>query len=49
MAEYSITTRHKGKMAFEAEIGNHKIIMDTVTAGGGEDNGPPPKKLWLGT
>ncbi len=49
MTEYSITTRHKGNMAFEAEIGNHKIIMDTVAAGGGEDSGPPPKKLLLGT
>lgn len=49
MSAYSITTRHKGKMAFEAEIGNHKVIMDTVAGGGGEDSGPPPKKLLLGT
>jgi len=49
MAEYSITSRHKGKMAFESEIGNHKIIMDTVAEGGGEDSGPSPKKLLLST
>lgn len=49
MAEYSIITRHKGNMAFEAEIGSHKVVMDTVAAGGGEDSGPPPKKLLLGT
>ncbi len=49
MSDYSITTSHKGKMAFEAEIGNHKVIMDTLETGGGEDSGPPPKKLLLGT
>jgi len=49
MSEYSITTRQKGKMAFETEIGNHKIIMDTVVDGGGDDSGPSPKKLLLGT
>ena len=49
MAAYSITTRHTGKMAFEAEIGNHKIIMDTTVEGGGDDSGPSPKKLLLGT
>ncbi len=49
MSTYSITTRHKGKMAFEAEIGDHKIIMDTTVEGGGEDLGASPKKLLLGT
>ncbi|MFN0216400.1 MAG: OsmC family protein [Saprospiraceae bacterium] len=49
MSAYSITTRHKGKMAFEAEIGNHKVIMDTVAEGGGDDSGPPPKTLLLAT
>ncbi|MEZ4963160.1 MAG: OsmC family protein [Saprospiraceae bacterium] len=49
MDTYSITTKHKGNMAFEAEIGHHKIVMDTMPAGGGEDSGPPPKKLLLGT
>jgi putative redox protein len=49
MSTYSITTRHQGKMAFEAEIGNHKIVMDTVAEGGGEDSGPSPKKLLLAT
>ncbi|MFN0173115.1 MAG: OsmC family protein [Saprospiraceae bacterium] len=49
MSTYNITTRHKGKMAFEAEIGNHKITMDTSVEGGGEDLGPSPKKLLLST
>lgn len=49
MADYSITTRHKGRMAFEAEIGNHRIVMDTLETGGGDDKGPSPKKLLLGT
>jgi putative redox protein len=49
MTKYSITTAHKGKMAFEAAIGSHNVIMDTVVEGGGEDSGPPPKKLLLAT
>ena len=49
MAEYSIITKHKGNMAFEAEIGSHKVIMDTVVEGDGDDSGPSPKKLLLGT
>lgn len=49
MPDYSITTTHKGNMAFEAEIGNHKVIMDTTAEGGGDDLGPSPKKLLLGT
>src|ERR1035437_1182525 len=38
---------HKGGMAFDAEINNHIIRMDTTPAGGGEDSGPTPKPLLL--
>ncbi|MEQ1747133.1 MAG: OsmC family protein [Saprospiraceae bacterium] len=36
-------------MAFETEIGNHKVVMDTTPDIGGDDSGPSPKKLLLGT
>ncbi len=49
MAHYSITTRHKGNIAFETEIGAHKVVMDTSASHGGEDLGPSPKRLLLGT
>ncbi|MFN0015537.1 MAG: OsmC family protein [Saprospiraceae bacterium] len=49
MTSYSITTRHKGNMAFETEIGNHKVVMDTLPDIGGDDSGASPKKLLLGT
>lgn len=49
MTSYNVTTRHTGNMAFETEIGNHKITMDTTEAGGGDDSGPSPKRLLLGT
>ena len=39
------TTWHSG-MAFEAQIGNHSIRMDT-TGEGGKDTGASPKKLML--
>lgn len=35
------------KMAFEAEINNHKIIIDADESVGGEDKGPRPKALTL--
>jgi len=47
MATYSFTTRHTGHTAFEAEIGNHKVIMDTGSDG--SDTGPSPKRLFLTT
>ena len=49
MPTYHITTCHRGKMAFEAEIDAHKILMDASIAGGGDDLGPSPKKLFLAT
>lgn len=47
MATYSFTTRHTGQSAFEAEIGKHKVIMDTGSDG--PDTGPSPKRLFLTT
>ncbi|MBK9336946.1 MAG: OsmC family protein [Lewinellaceae bacterium] len=49
MSGYHITTKHKGKMAFEAAIGHHKVIMDSIPDNDGEDTGPSPKKLLLAT
>ena len=34
-------------MAFEAEVNNHKIIIDADDAVGGKDSGPRPKALTL--
>lgn len=48
MADYNVTTRHKGNLAFEADIDDHHVRMDTSVAGGGDDSGASPKKLLLG-
>lgn len=37
----------KDKMAFEAEINGHKLMLDADSAVGGEDHGPRPKGLLL--
>jgi putative redox protein len=37
----------KDKMAFEAEINGHKLMLDAADAVGGEDQGPRPKALLL--
>lgn len=47
MTTHKTTCLHKGGMAFDAEINNHIIRMDTTPAGGGEDSGPTPKPLLL--
>lgn len=39
--------RHIGKSAFEATIRDHRFIMDTQVAAGGENKGPSPKELLL--
>ena len=46
---YKILTNHSGKMAFDTLIGGHSVRMDTIAEQGGEDSGPSPKKLLLGT
>jgi putative redox protein len=35
------------KMAFEATVNDHKIVIDAMEAVGGEDRGPRPKGLLL--
>jgi len=43
---HNVTTKWAGKMAFDSEIDNHTLRIDT---GGvlGDDTGPSPKKLLL--
>ena len=40
-------TKWLGKMAFEMDIGGHKVRMDAGETAGGEDSGPRPKPLIL--
>ena len=43
----SINARWKGNMSFEAEVGNHKIILDADETVGGQNLGIRPKPLML--
>lgn len=45
---YDLTTFHVDKMAFDVKIDKHTTRIDTI-APDGEDTGPSPKKLLLGT
>jgi len=47
MASHFITTKFTGGMAFNAEIGDHEVLMDASPNEGGIDSGPGPKKLML--
>jgi putative redox protein len=47
MAKQEVQVKWTEKMAFEAEINGHKIIMDALPEGGGEDTGPRPKPFML--
>lgn len=49
MTQYQVTTKHTQNMAFESTVDNHVVRMDTIAENGGEDSGPSPKKLLLGT
>ena len=42
-----IKTEWKGKLSFEANINEHKLMMDAPIEGGGTNLGPSPKKLML--
>lgn len=42
-----VETRWMGKMAFEALVTGHPIIMDASNESGGDDSGPRPKALLL--
>lgn len=43
----STNTKWINKMAFEWEVNGHKMIIDAVSAVGGEDRGPRPKPFML--
>lgn len=43
----SMSGKWLNKMAFEAEVSGHKLIMDAVPEVGGENRGPRPKELML--
>lgn len=43
----SITASWKKKMAFEVEIGGHKVMIDATDKVGGENKGPQPKPFML--
>lgn len=44
--DYKINTVWKEKMAFDSQLGNHTIRMDTMPEMG-DDSGPSPKQLVL--
>jgi putative redox protein len=43
----SMSGKWLNKMAFEADVNGHKLIMDAVPEVGGENRGPRPKELML--
>jgi putative redox protein len=45
---YDLTTYHTGKSAFDVKIDGHITRIDTLPPDG-EDTGPSPKRLLLGT
>ncbi|MCX6270389.1 MAG: OsmC family protein [Bacteroidetes bacterium] len=45
----SVSVKWIKGMAFEAEVTGHKIMLDADVAAGGEDLGPRPKALVLGS
>jgi putative redox protein len=47
MSRETVETRWLENMAFESEIGGHKITIDAVPEVGGENRGPRPKPLML--
>ena len=47
MGKANSSVSWKGNMAFEANIGDQKFMIDAGTAVGGEGKGPTPKPLML--
>ncbi|MCX7986543.1 MAG: OsmC family protein [Bacteroidales bacterium] len=45
--QHKVSTTWRGNMQFEAEIGNHRVIMDASHDAGGHDLGVRPKQLML--
>ena len=44
---HNVNTKFLEGLAFESEIGNHKLIMDAYPEVGGQDRGVSPKKMLL--
>ncbi len=42
-----VETTWKGKMAFNANVSGHNILMDALPENGGEDSGSRPKQLMM--
>jgi putative redox protein len=47
MKQEIVNTKWLGDMAFEGDIGGHKIVMDADPAVGGKNIGPRPKPFML--
>ncbi len=47
MAKQEVTINWMEKMAFEADINGHKIVIDAAEEVGGENRGPRPKPFLL--
>lgn len=45
--KHIITNQWKEGLCFEADINGHKLLMDAPSEGGGNNQGPSPKKLML--
>ena len=43
----TINIKWQDKMAFEADVDGHKVVIDAAGAVGGEDKGPTPKPLLM--
>jgi putative redox protein len=42
-----VTTTYKGDMLFEAQLGNHRLTIDSPEMWGGKDRGPLPPQLLM--
>lgn len=47
MAKHEVNVKWMDNMAFEAEFGGHKVMMDAGEESGGNDSGIRPKPLML--
>ncbi len=47
MGKEIVNTKWLGEMAFEGDIGGHKIVIDADPMVGGQDKGPRPKPFML--
>ena len=43
----TITTTYQGDMAFEAVLGNHRLLIDVPPSMGGRDRAPTPPELFV--